>query len=173
MKVIDINRLSLIPFEILDDRWGLVVSGTKKPNPMTVSWGGFGTIWDKPVVIVYVRPTRFSHNLLMEHDEFTLNILPAAFKKALQICGTKSGRNVDKWEVSALTKTKSSKIKPPRVKEAELAFECKTIARFQMDKKDFLDPKITGFYPKKDYHTIFIGEVLQIFGDEKIYQTKP
>jgi flavin reductase (DIM6/NTAB) family NADH-FMN oxidoreductase RutF len=173
MKIIDINRLSLIPFEILDDRWGLVVSGIKKPNPMTVSWGGFGTIWDKPVVTVYVRPTRFSHNLLMEHDEFTLNILPAQFKKALQICGTKSGKNVDKWEASSLSKTKSAKIKPPRVKEAELAFECKTVARIQMAKTDFLDPKIAGFYPKKDYHTIFIGEILQIFGDEKIYQTKP
>jgi flavin reductase (DIM6/NTAB) family NADH-FMN oxidoreductase RutF len=172
MKTIEINRLSLIPFEILDDRWGIVVSGLKKPNPMTVSWGSFGTIWDKPVVTVYVRPTRFSHKLLMEHDEFTLNILPATFKKALQICGTLSGKNVDKWEESTLTTAKSSKIKTPRVKEAELVFECKTVARVQMDKKDFLDPKIVKFYPKKDYHTLLIGEVLRIFGEEKLYETK-
>lgn len=173
MKTINPYDLSLHPLHILEKRWAILVAGDKKPNPMTVAWGGFGTLWQRPVVTVYVRPTRFTHKLLVSRDEFTLNILPPTFKKALNICGTISGRDCDKWEKSGLTAKSSSKVAVPGVKEAELIFECGTIARFQMKPKDFLDASIEEFYPEKDYHTVFIGEVLRVFGDEKAYQSKP
>jgi flavin reductase (DIM6/NTAB) family NADH-FMN oxidoreductase RutF len=173
MKTINVYKLSTLPLQILEKRWALVVAGDKKPNPMTVAWGGFGTLWQKPVVTIYVRPTRFTHKLLMNRDEFTLNILPASFRKALNICGTMSGRDCDKWERSGLAPKRSSRIAVPGVKEAELIFECRTLARLQLTKKDFLDNSIEEFYPEKDYHTVFIGEVLRIYGDEKIYEIKP
>jgi len=54
------------------------------------------------------------------------------------------------------------KIKTPTVKEAYLSIECVTMARVKLSKEDFLDPKINDFYPKFDYHTMFIGEVVNI-----------
>lgn len=173
MKTINPYDLSLNPLHILEKRWAILVAGDKRPNPMTVAWGGFGALWQKPVVTVYVRPTRFTHKFLMSRDEFTLNILPVRFKKALNICGTLSGRDCDKWEKSGLRPRRSTKVEVPGVAEAELTFECRTIARFPMKPKDFLDASIEEFYPEKDYHTVFIGEVLRIFGEEALYKAKP
>ncbi len=173
MKTMSPYDLSLNPLHVLEKRWAILVAGDKKPNPMTVAWGGFGTLWQRPVVTIYVRPTRFTHKFLMSGDEFTLNILPSGFKKALGICGTLSGRDCDKWDRSGLRPGRSTKISVPGVAEAELTFECRTIARLQMKPKDFLDASIEEFYPEKDYHTVFIGEVLRVFGDEKAYQSKP
>lgn len=173
MKTMSPYDLSLNPLHVLEKRWAILVAGDKKPNPMTVAWGGFGTLWQRPVVTIYVRPTRFTHKFLMSRDEFTLNILPPGFKTALGICGTLSGRDCDKWDRSGLRPRRSTKISVPGVAEAELTFECRTIARFQMKPKDFLDASIEEFYPEKDYHTVFIGEVLRVFGDEALYKEKP
>jgi len=173
MKALNPYSLWLPPLQVLEKRWALVVAGDKKPNPMTVAWGGFGTLWQKPVVTIYIRPTRFTHKLLMARDEFTLNILPSKFRKALNICGTLSGRDCDKWDKSGLSPRKSSAVAVPGVREAELIFECGTLARFRMKGRNFLDEGIEEFYPGKDYHTIFVGEVLRVTGDEKIYQARP
>ncbi|MCX7829893.1 MAG: flavin reductase family protein [Acidobacteria bacterium] len=158
----ELSLMSLKIFEVFDKDWALLVSGGEKPNLMTISWGGMGTIYNKPVLTVYVRPTRFSFDLMMKHPDFTVNFLPEELRKAYDICGSASGRDTDKWSAAKLTKVKSLCIQTPFVKEAKLAFECKTIARVPLDKKCFVSDEIDNFYPKEDYHTIFIGEVLKV-----------
>ena len=88
------------PFTILDQQWALLVAGSEHPNPMTVSWGGLGTLWDRPVATVYVRPTRFTFSLLGAEPFFTLNFLPEPYRAALDLCGSTSGRNTDKWQAA-------------------------------------------------------------------------
>lgn len=127
---------------------------------MTVSWGGFGTLWNKPVVTVYVRPTRFTHGLLNESMEFTLNFLAERFRKAMDLCGTKSGRDVDKWEATGLHPLASETISVPRIEEARLSFECRVLAYHDFDPKRFVRPEVEENYPAKDYHRIYWGEVL-------------
>ncbi len=163
MNRIEPAQLIVHPFEILDQQWALLVGGKDKPNPMTVSWGGFGTLWHKPTVTVYVRPTRFTYGLLNEHAEFTLNFLPEAYRKAVDLCGHKSGRDIDKWKAAELHPEASETVAVPRVKEAELAFECKVSAYQDFDPKRFLDDEIDENYPTKDYHRIYWGEVLSIW----------
>jgi flavin reductase (DIM6/NTAB) family NADH-FMN oxidoreductase RutF len=149
-------------FEILDKESAILVSGVERPNPMTVGWGSFGTVWGKPAVTVFVRPTRFSFHLMMENNEFSLNFLKPEFRSAINICGTKSGKDTDKWKEAKITKEPSLKIKTPTIKEAYLSIECATIARVKLSKEDFLASEINDFYPKLDYHTMFIGEVVNI-----------
>jgi len=73
-------------------------------NPMTIGWGSLGTEWNTPVFIAYVRESRFTRELLDKNPEFTVNIpLEGCDKKILQLCGTQSGRDVDK--VAALNLT--------------------------------------------------------------------
>jgi flavin reductase (DIM6/NTAB) family NADH-FMN oxidoreductase RutF len=167
MRHIEPEELAIRPFELLDKQWALLVGGTGKPNPMTVSWGGFGTLWHKPTVTVYVRPTRFTYGLLNEHDEFTLNFLPESFREAVDLCGHKSGRDLDKWKASGLHPEPAESVSVPRVKEAELAFECRILARLDFDPKKFADETVHENYPKKDYHRIYWGEVLSLWAVDK------
>lgn len=160
MRRIDPKKLSLEPFSLLDDQWALLVGGVERPNPMTVSWGGFGTLWNRPVVTVYVRPTRHTFGLLAKDAEFTLNFLPEQQREALDLCGSTSGRDTDKWAEAGLTPEPSVTGRVPRVAGARLAFECRILAHLDFDPKRFLERSINDLYPKSDVHRAFFGEVL-------------
>lgn len=163
MKRLALDDVCLRPFHLLDQEWALLVAGSAKANPMTVSWGGFGTLWNKPVVTVYVRPTRFTFGLLNGHPEFTLNVLPGGLREALDVCGSRSGRDTDKWDEAGITPEASETVAVPRVAGAELALECRTLASLDLDPARFLDRALEKHYPDKDYHRVFIGEVLAAF----------
>jgi flavin reductase (DIM6/NTAB) family NADH-FMN oxidoreductase RutF len=167
LKRVAAAELCLRPFHLLDQEWALLVGGREKPNPMTVSWGGLGTLWNRPVATVYVRPTRFTFSLLERDPEFTVNVLPASMKGALDLCGTRSGRDLDKWAAAGLAQVPSETVGVPRVKGAELSLECRVIATFPIDPSRFLDPSIESLYPLKDYHTAFVGEVLAAFAADR------
>jgi flavin reductase (DIM6/NTAB) family NADH-FMN oxidoreductase RutF len=168
LKRIDPVDLKIQPFHLLDKSWALLVAGTGHPNPMTVSWGGLGTLWNRPMVTVYVRPTRYTWELLNAHPEFTLNFLPAEYRKAMNLCGARSGRDGNKWELSGLHPMPSETVAVPRVQEATLSFECRTMAFQDFDPARFLRLEIEGNYPKKDYHRIFWGEPLAIWIDSRL-----
>ena len=172
LKRIESTELCLRPFHLLDKEWALLVGGREKPNPMTVSWGGLGTLWNRPVATVYVRPTRFTFGLLQVDDEFTLNVLPHSMRTALDICGTRSGRDMDKWAAAGLEPLPSEKVAVPRVEGAELSLECRVIATFKIDPARFLDPSIEQLYPIKDYHTAFVGEVLAAWATERFSERR-
>ena len=161
MGTINFKEFTCRPFNILDQEWALLVAGKSRPNPMTVSWGGFGTLWNRPMVTVYVRPTRHTFSLLNAEPEFTLNFLPPEFKPALDFCGSKSGRDVDKWVCTGLTPGPSEAVGVPRVAQASLGIECRVIYNCDLDPSNFLDPAIEGLYPSKDYHRLYLGEVVR------------
>ncbi len=159
MRAIAPGDLLLRPFTILDANWALLVAGSSRPNPMTVSWGGLGTLWNRPVATVYVRPTRFTFSLLEAEPFFTLNFLPERWRAALDLCGSTSGRDTDKWRETGLEPVPGGRGQVPRVAEAELALECRVLATLDLDPARFLDPSLEGLYPRKDYHRVFLGEV--------------
>ncbi len=143
MKKMDPQQLQLQPFQLLDQTWALVVAGVERPNPMTVSWGGFGTLWNKPMVTVYEQ-----------------------HRGALNLCGSRSGRDIDKWEKSKLHPLASETIAVPRVQEAFLSFECRVLAWQDFDPSRFLQKTIEKNYPNQDYHRIYWAEVLAVWSAE-------
>jgi flavin reductase (DIM6/NTAB) family NADH-FMN oxidoreductase RutF len=167
LKKIEAAELVVRPFHLLDQEWALLVGGRQKPNPMTVSWGGFGTLWNRPVATVYVRPTRHTFSHLKMDPEFTLNILPDSMRHALEFCGSRSGRDVNKWEATGLAPRPSESVQVPGVEGADLVLECRVIATFLVDPRRFLDPAIEEQYPLKDYHTALVGEVLTVWAGER------
>jgi len=163
MKKINPEDLQLHPFLLLDQTWALLVAGKEQPNPMTVSWGGFGTLWNKPMITVYVRPTRYTFGLLNQHSEFSLNFLSETYRQALNLCGSKSGRAINKWEKTGLHPLAGETIAVPRVQEAFLSFECRILAWQDFDPSRFLQSEIENNYPRQDYHRIYWGEPLAIW----------
>ena len=65
----DVKNFKVAPFYMLDQEWALLTAGMKdKFNTMTISWGGFGTLWNKPVVTVYVKPIRYTYQFTSQNS---------------------------------------------------------------------------------------------------------
>lgn len=164
-KNLTLSEFKCDPFEILAKRWMLLCTGNFKVgkcNCMTVGWGALGTMWAKPFVMVVVRPQRYTFELMNDHSSFTLCALPASHQKALSLCGSKSGRELDKIKEAGLTPIASERINAPGLDEAELILECRKSYFDDIDPSHFHDPEIDNVYPNKDYHRMYFGEVLNI-----------
>jgi len=138
--------------------------GAGKFNTMAVGWGSLGTMWGKPFAQVVVRPGRYTREFMEEYDTFTLCAFPEEYRKAVELLGTRSGRDVDKIAESGLTPVAASTVAAPGFAEAELVIECQKIYWQDMDPGNFLDPGIQGNYPQKDYHRIYFGEIVAVSG---------
>lgn len=88
----------------------LTVSHAGRDNTMTIGWGNIGVIWNKPIFTVLVRPSRFTFGLLEASGEFTVSVPLTDMSKALALCGSKSGRDMDKFAAAALQKLPGTKI---------------------------------------------------------------
>ncbi|MCF0151399.1 MAG: flavin reductase, partial [Firmicutes bacterium] len=85
------------PFEKFHTQWALVTAGTKESfNTMTIAWGSMGTLWNKPVITVYIRPDRHTCNFIKEQETFTVSFYNEEHRPALRQLGTLSGRDCDK-----------------------------------------------------------------------------
>lgn len=166
---IPFKKLFLRPHQIWLNQWFLLTSGDyhkQHYNTMTVAWGSLGIMWNKPFCQVVVRPTRFTYQFMEQYDTFTLCAFPEQFKKALQLLGTKSGRDSDKIRESGLKVIPSHKVPAPAFDEAELILECRKIYWQDFDPTHFLDINIETLYPHKDYHRIYFGEIIYITGTQ-------
>jgi flavin reductase (DIM6/NTAB) family NADH-FMN oxidoreductase RutF len=162
--------LALRPFHQWDKGWFALTAGdfgAGKFNAMTVSWGSFGIMWNRPFAQAVVRPTRFTHRFTEEYGDFTLCAFPEQFRKALNILGNRSGRDGDKIAAAGLTPAASRFVASPSFSEAELIFECRKIYVGKIDPAGFKDPALDANYSGGDYHQVYFGQVLRIFGDEK------
>ncbi len=148
-------------FNKLNSEWALLTAGNKeKFNTMTISWGGMGTLWNKPVVTAYVRESRYTHEFLDQGEYFTLSFYPAKYKEVLGVLGTKSGRDMDKMNGSGL----NAKILENGVtfEEAEITLVCKKLFMQRLDMDLMSDEIRTQFYADNDAHDMYIGEVVEI-----------
>ena len=94
-KEIAIDELSFNPFDKIAKQWMLITAGNKEgSNTMTASWGGLGIMWGKKVATAYIRPQRYTKEFVDRAEIFTLSFLPETERKALNICGSISGREV-------------------------------------------------------------------------------
>lgn len=149
--------------QLFDKDWMALAVGTNGDmNAMTISWGGMGELWGRPVVTVYVSTDRYTHSFMERNDYFTVTGFPADKKQALQVIGTRSGRDGDKLKVAGLT-PEFTELGNPIFKEANLAIECKIIysAPFDIDK---MSPEARKIYDQgMGVHTMYIGEIVNVW----------
>lgn len=135
-------------------------------NTMTIGWATIGYIWQKPVLMVAVRDSRHTFTLLEKTDDFTVTI-PAGndYDKAVMFCGTKSGRDFDKFQQCELQQKQGTRVASPIIDIPGIHYECKIVYKSAMDNA-FLDKSLEKLYPEKDYHTLYFGEILACYETE-------
>ncbi len=134
-------------------------------DTMTIGWGTVGVVWGKPVFQVLVRESRYTKQLLDENGEFTVNVPMAEdAKQILAICGTKSGRDMDKIKELGLELEPGKTVSVPAIRQLPLTLECKVIYK-QEQAPDAIDPECYQRYYAKntknegDHHTVYYGEI--------------
>jgi len=147
------------PFKLIGTDWMLITAGApEKFNVMTASWGGLGVLWDRKVCFAFIRPTRYTYEFMEKSANFTLSFFEERFRKALQLCGSRSGRDTDKVKEAGLTPVKKDGF--VYFGEARLVLACRKLYYQDISPERFLDPQIATMYPKKDYHRMYVGEIV-------------
>ena len=151
-------------FTRFDKEWALVTAGSPENyNGMTISWGGMGTLWGKPVVTVYVKPVRYTYGFMNENDYFTVSFYPESCKKALGVMGSESGRDGDKAAKAGLTPIAvGEEGRATTFAEAEVTLLCKKIYWNDLDKANMPEYAVERYYTEEEPHRMFIGEVVDI-----------
>lgn len=143
---------------------GAFLMAGRQGNPMTIGWAQWGVIWGKPIMMVMVRHSRFSHGL-MDCGEFTVSFpAPTTMAGELKICGTRSGRDTDKMGLAGLERLHSRAVSVPSVKGCAIHFECKIMLKSEIALDDLEHEAHERFYPGgEDYHTIYFGEIVAAY----------
>lgn len=162
-KLIEPNNLNESSIRLIGFDWMLITAGNKGNfNTMTASWGGLGFLWSKPVAFIFIRPQRFTYNFVETNNFFTLCFFEPKFKAVLNYCGTKSGRNSDKITDTGLTPLQTAQ-GGIYFDEARLVLNCKKIYFDNINPDHFVDKNLLVNYPDKDFHRMYIGEILECF----------
>ncbi|MCF8379384.1 MAG: flavin reductase [Bacteroidales bacterium] len=154
---IDKNLIQLVGKD-----WMLITAGELSSyNTMTASWGQMGVLWNLPVAICYIRPQRFTFEFVEKADYYTLSFFENKYRKALNFCGSKSGRDFDKAKETGLSafETELGNIS---FAEASLILECKKLYADDIKENKFIQRDLAGkHYPQKDFHRFYIGEICE------------
>ena len=135
-----------------------------KVNTMTIGWGTLGVQWGKPIFIAFVRESRYTKEFLDKNPEFTVNIpVNGSDKRILGFCGRASGRDVDKIQELGLHLEPGNTVSVPGIRELPLTLECKVIYRQDQDPAAISLDDIARFYPERDYHTAYYGQITDAY----------
>ena len=165
MKQVELDILGKEnPFKLIGEQWMLITAGDKESfNTMTASWGGLGWLWNNPVAFIFVRPERHTHDFLESSDKVTLSFFPESCRKALQICGTKSGRDCDKVKEAGLDPA-VLKDGAMTFKQARLTLACRKLFKSDMKQADFLDKELLNkWYSNAGLHSVYVLEIEKLW----------
>lgn len=152
----------------------LLNTKSAKFNSMIIGWGGLGTVWGRTTFTVYVRENRYTKSQLDLVGEFTISIpldkhVPLIFK----VCGSQSGRGVDKETEARLTLEEPKIISVPGIKEYPLTLECKVLYSQKQELEKIPDDIRKSMYPQnvdgthpmanRDPHTAYISEIVAAY----------
>lgn len=121
---------------------------------ITVAWAGT-VCTNPPMVSISIRPERYSYYMIRETGEFVINLTTEELAFATDYCGVKSGRDVDKFKETGLTREKAEKVKAPMIAEAPVSIECKVKEIRELGS-----------------HHMFIAQVAAVHADEKYMDEK-
>jgi flavin reductase (DIM6/NTAB) family NADH-FMN oxidoreductase RutF len=133
----------------------MVTCGTiEKPNIITIAWTGI--INTSPArTYISIRPERFSHDIILENKEFTINLVSENLVYHADFCGVQSGRKINKFEYLNLTPGEGIKNKCPYIVESPLAMECKVFDVIPLGS-----------------HDMFLADIVQVIAEESLFNRK-
>ena len=133
----------------------MVSCGTlEKPNVITVAWTGI-VCSDPAMTYISVRPERYSYELIKRSGEFVINLTTESLIWAADYCGVKSGRDINKFDLSSITAAAATQISAPLIVESPINIECRVDRILQLGS-----------------HDMFLSKILAINADEKLLDSK-
>lgn len=152
-------------FKTFRNDWALLTAGSLANfNTMTVSWGGLGTLWNKSVATVYVRPCRHTFGYMENNEYFTVSFYPEDYKKDLAVLGKLSGRDGDKVAKTSLTPISAEN--SVTFSQAKLTLVCKKLYAQDLDPSAIPQDIMEASYAVEPVHKMYIGEVVQILTED-------
>ena len=150
---------------LMRDEGILLVAADKdgKPNAMAIGWGLVGTIWRKPFFTVAVRLSRYTHKLMEESGTFTVCLPAKGMEEILDVCGTKSGRDMDKFKELGLTAKKGLQVDAPYIAECPVHYECRVAYKVELKPGQLIEELEEDAYPKGNYHVLYFGQILGVY----------
>lgn len=129
----------------------LVTCGTmEKPNILTVAWTGIvNTI--PPMTYISVRPERYSYDMIATSGEFVINLPTQALVRAVDFCGVRSGKDIDKFAQMGLTTEPATQLACPMLAESPVSLECRVTQKLELGS-----------------HHMFLANILAVNVDETL-----
>lgn len=158
-----LTDLDLVNKQLQDGAF-LTVRFKDKLNTMTIGWGMIGYIWNKPIFQVLVRPSRYTYELINKADNFTVSV-PYEFdmNKELAYCGSKSGRDVDKFSELDLNVIESPDVNSPFIERATYHYSCRILYKDRIIKSELGKDIKNSFYADEDFHFQYYGEIISAY----------
>jgi len=122
-----------------------------KPNVLTVAWST-PLSFDPPLIGISIGKNRYSHGVISRTKEFAISVPPSSLLEKVKGCGTLSGRERDKFREVGLTPLPSRRLKAPVVREGIAHLECRVMKEVEVGD-----------------HTLFVGEVVEAYADERLF----
>ncbi|MDR3292717.1 MAG: flavin reductase family protein [Clostridiales bacterium] len=144
-------------FEKLTNSGAFLTAG-KTPNVMTISWAMTGVLWGQKVLLVPVRESRYTKVKIDASNEFTVSVPFDRLGKELAYCGSHSGRSCNKFHETDLMPVKAKEVDTSVIHGCDYYFECTVLAKIPLT--DEIAAQVLTMYPKKDFHTLYIGKVV-------------
>jgi len=160
MKKITLKESNPFFKELFED-WALIsAKADERIGSMTISWGGIGYMWNKPVFYAVIRPQRFTKTIIDKTENFSISFLKDELKEKHKYFGTVSGHNEDKVAKSGMNISYS--LETPYFEDSKKVYICKKMFAQPFDPANFIQKEHILKLYKDDYHTLYIAEILEV-----------
>ena len=147
---------------------GLLLASTKRSggsNVMTIGWGTVGIIWGKPIFVVLVRPSRYTYQFIEDSKTFTVNVPAEEMREWVAVCGSLSGRDMDKFAEYDMAFTAGQTVGAVTIDACPMVYECRVVHHNDVI-PPHLSPEIeASYYGGANYHRVYFGEILGAYAD--------
>jgi len=147
---------------------GLLLASTRatgESNAMTIGWGSIGIMWGLPIYTVLVRPSRYTYELIEDSGEFTVNVPSEDMRRWVMVCGTKSGRDVDKIGGYDVAVSPGNDVQTITIDESPLVYECRVVHHNDVIPAQLAPEIDVSAYSSGDYHRLYYGQILGTYAD--------
>ncbi len=145
------------------------VAGYEKPNVMTIGVSAIATLPGRPVFIVWVRPPRYTYELIEESGDFTVNVPDEGMQDIVKYCGTVSGRDFDKFADQNLTAIASREVTSPVIEECLIHYECRVVDKIDT-RPDNMVESLRAHHQPGNFHRLYFGQIVATYANADLLE---
>lgn len=142
----------------------LILQSDNITNIMTINWCLIGYMWNRPIIQILIRTSRYSYSLIEKTDNFTVNFpIHKNMNNELFLCGTKSGRDCNKIKECNFILLPSQKVKTPIIANCGLYYECRILTKQKLPVEKFEGDESHENNMDGHFHIMYYGEIVSCY----------